>query len=298
MRLLISGANGYVGSNLMRQLSAEHQVVGLTRKQCVLTDGDSVATYFNGTREEPFDFLIHCAVSGGLRGKHDDATVTYDNLLMFNNLMQWKGRAFRSIINIGSGAEYDRRYRIHPGSRAANHRIPVDPYGMSKFYINEFIQGESDAYNLRIFAVFNENELDQRLLKTALRNYINDEPVRLARNGALEMDFIYMDDFVYMVRQVLAGNAPRDVKAFDCVYASYGFPDEFAASKSMRNIVEFHIGSLDPSKKVLIEDAAELTPSFTDAYVGTAPEWMDASGLLGLKEGIRRTYEELREVSR
>jgi hypothetical protein len=135
--------------------------------------------------------------------------------------------------------------------------------------------------------------LDRRLLKTALRNYINDEPVRLARNGALEMDFIYMDDFIYMVRQVLAGNVPPAVKAFDCVYASYGFPDEFATSKSMRNTVEFHIGSLDPSKKVRIEDAAELTPSFTDAYVGTAPEWIDHGQLLGLAGGIKRTYEQL-----
>lgn len=294
MRLLITGAKGYVGSALIGGLSSDHDVVGVTRKECILTEPQSVDDYFAKVCDDPFDYLIHCAVTGGSREKPDEATVTHGNLLMFNNLMQWKGRAFNSIINIGSGAEYDRRYRIHPDARATNKRIPVDPYGMSKFYIDRFIQDESDAYNLRIFAVFDENELDRRLIKTALLNYIKDEPVRLARNGELEMDFIYMEDFVYMVRKVLVGMTPPGVRSFDCVYSNYGFPDPIKKSKSMRNLVEYHVGSLDPYRKVQIEDAPDLVPNFTEAYVGTAPEWIDDGELVGIKEGIRRTYQALR----
>lgn len=294
MRVLVSGARGYIGSALSKALASEHDVIGISRAECDLTSPASVANYFAKVSAQPFDFVIHCAVTGGSREKCDDASVAYGNLLMFNNLMQWKGRAFKSIINIGSGAEFDRRYRIHPDSRSTNRGIPVDPYGMSKFYINKYIEVETQAYNMRVFAVFDENELDRRMIKTALLKYMDDQPVRLARNGELEMDFIYMDDFIYMVRQVIAGNLPRHVKAFDCVYKNYGFPDAIKDSKSMRNLVEVHIGSLDPTKSVRVEDATEINPGFTEAYVGTAPEWIDHAQLVGLGEGIRRTYERLR----
>lgn len=293
MRVMITGANGYVGSSLLRQLSGGYDVVGITRKECILTDADSVEAYF--AEQQPFDFVVHCAVTGGVRGVHDEAVVTHNNLLMFSNLMHWKGRAFESVINIGSGAEYDRRGRIHPDVQQVRKGVPIDPYGMSKFYINRFIQTESDAYNLRIFAVFDEHESDRRMIKTALKNYVNEEPVRLVNNGDLEMDFIYMDDFVYMIRQVLSGNVPRDLKEADCVYKTYDFPPGFENSKSMRDLVEFHIGSLDPDKRVRIEDASDLAASFTEAYVGTPPEWIDHNALVGLKEGIRRTYEKLKQ---
>lgn len=298
LRILITAVKGYVGSALARQLSPDHAVVGVTRAECDLTNPNSVETFLTKFGEEPFDFLIHCAINGGSREKADDAEVTHSNLLMFNNLMQWKGRAFDSVINIGSGAEYDRRYPIRPESRATNRSVPIDPYGMSKFYINQYIRNIPDAYNLRIFAVFDENELNRRMIKTALTSYIAGEPVRLAGDGALEMDFIYMDDFVYLVKRVLDRSVPAGTKTFDCVYKSYGFPDEFATSKSIRHLVEFHIGGLEPGKSVQTVEAPELTVNFAGAYLGTPPEWVDESQLIGIKEGIRRTYEALKRSSR
>lgn len=293
MRVLVTGATGYVGSAIVKHLSSDYDVRGLARRDCLLTDSTAVGNHFAKYQDEPFDFLINCAVTGGSRHEVDDAVVTHENLLMFSNLMEWKGHAFHSIINIGSGAEYDRRYSIRPDARQINRRIPVDPYGMSKFYIDRFIQTEPNAYNLRIFSVFDENELERRFIKTALRNYIDDQPIRLARNGDLEMDFIYMEDFIYMVRQVLDSCQPAGVKAFDCVYKSYNFPGESADSKSMSNIARFHIGSLEPGKPARIELDPKLVPSFAGAYVGTPPDWIDESRLVGLKEGIRRTYEKL-----
>lgn len=298
MRVLITGVNGYIGTSLARELSNDHEVVGISRKECDLTDPASVAEMFRSLARNPFDYMIHCAVAGGSREQSDSAEVTHSNLLIFNNVMQWKNRAFESVINIGSGAEYDRRYRIHPDAQNGTKRLPIDPYGMSKFYINKYIESDENAYTMRIFAVFDENELDRRMIKTAIRNYIAGDPVRLLCNGDVEMDFIYMADFVHMVRKVLGNGLPRGVKEFDCVYKSYGFPEGFEDSKSLRHLVEFHIGSLETGRTVRIEDAQELVPNFVEAYVGTPPTWIDEQELVGIKQGIERTYEKLKDHSR
>jgi nucleoside-diphosphate-sugar epimerase len=297
MRILITGAGGYVGSAVVRSLSTEHDVVPMTRKECDILDTDSVNQFFQNN--QPFDFVIHCAITGGSREKMDDAIVTHNNLLMFNNLMSWKGVGFTSIINIGSGAEYDRRYPMNQYQIENNNRVPVDPYGMSKFYINQFIQNTSNTYNLRIFAIFDENELERRFIKSCLTNYIRGNPMRMYRDA--EMDFIYMEDFISMVKMVLYGNIPSDVKSFDCVYTgqhmfgtTWDFDNLLGSARTLGRIAHFFINQSLDSTPVPIEHVEEFKPSFNQSYLGVPPIWMDQSGFVGLRDGIRRTYHILK----
>jgi nucleoside-diphosphate-sugar epimerase len=284
MRIAVTGANGYVGSSLVRHLSNEYEVVGITRKECDLTNSESVNNFFN--EKEPFDFVIHCAIIGGSRETVDDSFVTHNNLVMFNNLMSLKGIRFTSIINIGSGAEYDRRYPINRYEIENNNRIPIDPYGMSKFYINQLIQNTSNSYTLRVFGLFDENELDRRFIKSCLTNYIQGKPILLYKN--VEMDFMYMDDFVSMVRMILNNRIPSDIKSFDCVYNSRENPRE------LENIAQTYINETLDGVTTPIEHVEEFKPNFNRSYLGIPPTWMDQTGLIGLKDGIRRTYEKMK----
>ena len=284
MRIAVTGANGYVGSSLVRHLSNEYEVVGITRKECDLTNSESVNNFFN--HQDPFDFIIHCAIIGGSREKTDDSSVTHNNLLMFNNLMSLKGTCFTSIINIGSGAEYDRRYPISRYEIENNNRLPIDPYGMSKFYINQLIQNTSDAYTLRVFGIFDENELERRFIKSCLTKYIQGKPILLYKG--VEMDFMYMDDFVSMIKMTLNGKIPSDIKSFDCVYNSN------ESIRELENIVQTYMNETLDGVTIPIEHVEEFKPSFNKSYLGVPPIWMDQNGLVGLREGIKRTYEKMK----
>ena len=43
--------------------------------------------------------------------------------------------------------------------------------------IRQSILEKENFYNLRIFAVFDENEWDTRFIKTNIRHYINKKPI-------------------------------------------------------------------------------------------------------------------------
>jgi hypothetical protein len=41
--------------------------------------------------------------------------------------------------------------------------MPTDPYGLSKHIINQLMAPEPEDLNIRIYAVFDENELDHKI---------------------------------------------------------------------------------------------------------------------------------------
>ena len=56
------------------------------------------------------------------------------------------------------------------------------------------IQNKDNFYNVRIFAVFDENELESKFVKTNIRHYINKENIEIIQNKY--MDFFYMEDLI------------------------------------------------------------------------------------------------------
>jgi nucleoside-diphosphate-sugar epimerase len=59
MKVLITGANGFIGRHLVEGLCEEHSVTTLTRKDVQLTDRKSVDKYFS---KNIFDVVVHYAL--------------------------------------------------------------------------------------------------------------------------------------------------------------------------------------------------------------------------------------------
>lgn len=250
MKILITGKNGLIGNHLSKKLIG-YEIEGIGREDFDLTDREETNNFF---KDKYYDVIIHTAIVGGSRLREDGSEVFYQNLSMFYNLLANKNQ-FGQLISFGSGAELGK---------------PTDPYGLSKNIINRIIQSEHNFSNIRIFAVFNENELDTRFIKANIKRYINKEPLVIHQNKL--MDFFHMDDLVSLVDYVIKNPSTKSINA--SYYETHDLLD-------IANI----INNLDTHKcGIILENKGT-----GKAYVGSYQEKLNIP-LIGLKEGIKKTY--------
>jgi nucleoside-diphosphate-sugar epimerase len=195
---LVTGANGYIGKSIVSWFSKSEDtlVIPLTRKDVDLRDPQSVDAWMK-TKE--FDVVIHAAAVGGSRLYIDDQSVLEQNISLFTNLFKHRDK-FNKFISFGSGSEI---YN------------PTSPYGMSKKLISDIINKHVNCYNVRIYGVFDENELSTRFIKSNIIRCLNDKPMLIHANKF--MDFFYMKDLHRIVSYVINNNTVSNV--IDCSYS-------------------------------------------------------------------------------
>ena len=260
MRILITGANGYIGKSLYNALKDKYDVTAITRASFDLTSSIAMSEFFES--RYPFDVVIHCAVAGGSRLTKDDWNVLDKNLTMYYNLLQHR-QYFKRLIHFGSGAET---------------YMPKEPYGYSKKVIAKSILNHENFYNLKIFGVFDENELDTRFIKGNIKRYVNKELLQVHENKL--MDFFYMQDLVKVVEYYITEKDPP--KEFDCVYKdNYAFELGFIAAI---------INALDDYRVDIIKPPHSIqTESYISNYRTNLP-----IDFIGLEKGIKRTHNKIK----
>ena len=195
MKILITGGNGYIAKSIHSSLSTKYDITLVGRQDFDLTNYAATCEFFEG---KYFDVIIHTAVSGGSRLKPDSDTTLSDNLNMFWNLLANKSHYTR-FVTFGSGAE------LYNSSQ---------PYGLSKKVIADAMSHREGFYNLRIFGVFDENELDTRFIKSNIKRYLNKEAIQIFEDKM--MDFIYMKDLITLVEHYINNDdLPKEI---DCMY--------------------------------------------------------------------------------
>lgn len=270
MKILITGGNGFIASNLKNKL-LNHEITTISRTDFDLRSTNDTDAFF---KDKHFDVVLHTAIVGGNRLVEDTKDCVHDNAIMAQNLLKNK-KYWNRLIHFGSGAELDRAQDIQGNTNNFFNRFPEDPYGLSKNVICRMFYGYSNIYNLRIFNVFAENEAERRMIKSNIKNYISDQPIIIHQDKY--MDFLYIDDFAKIVELYLEGkNLPKEI---DCVYET----------KLKLSDIANIINNLS-AKKVPIEiNSSDLGKS----YCGHFEPICNTLNFIGIEQSICNVYESI-----
>jgi GDP-L-fucose synthase len=257
MRILITGANGYIGKSLYNALKDKYDVTAITRNSFDLTDSIAMSKFFES--RYPFDIVLHCAVAGASNPKNTNWDIADSNLIMYYNLLKFK-QHYSKLIHFGSGAET---------------YLPSTPYGYSKKVIAKSILNQDNFYNIKIFGVFDENELDTRFIKANIKRYINKEAIQI--HEVKFMDFFYMQDLVKVIDYYI--NELNPPKEFDCVYSENSYT-LFGLACLINKLDNYEV-------EVVYGD--KIGDDYLSKYRTTSP-----IELIGLEEGIKQVYNKLK----
>ena len=269
MNILMTGSNGFVARNLAKNLK-EYNLTLTNRSNLNLLDAKEVKEFFEN---KYFDVVIHTATTGGSRLKDDESYVFYQNCLMHQNILD-NSLSFDKYISFGSGAELDRRYNIDISTDLRS-AFPIDPYGMSKNFIAKSGLSLNNFHNIRLFNVFNSDELSSRMIKANILNYINKKPIVIHQDKY--MDFFYMDDLCEVVKFTIDANVKQQI--INCSYQEkYKLSD---IATIINNLSDYNVD-------IVVENQ-----NLGFSYCGEYNLHLFNIRLLGLQSGIENTYQDL-----
>lgn len=208
MKILIIGANGFIGKHLCRHLlnDTSYSLFAPDSKTLNLMNESSVDAYIGTTRP---DIIINCANRGGGRDSGNE-NIIHDNLRMFFNIVKHSDKVSK-IIHFGSGAEYSKHKNIvDVKEEEAELVLPLDEYGFYKSICSKFIEKSDNNLNLRVFGCYGEFEnYEFKFISNAIVKNLLHLPITINKN--VFFDYIYVDDLVKIVDYFLKNSASHKV---------------------------------------------------------------------------------------
>ena len=192
-KILITGSRGFIGRNLKEELEENYQICAPTRQELDLSDTEKTKQYL---KRESFDVVIHCANTNNTRfgvGAVSDYEILNKNLRMYWNLAQCADLCGQ-MYYFGSGAEYDAQHYIpNMTEDYFGAYIPQDPYGFSKYVMNQNTRKSDNIYNLRLFGVYGKyEEWNRRFISNNMCRVLRGLDISI--NQDMEFDYLNIGD--------------------------------------------------------------------------------------------------------
>ena len=299
-KILVAGANGMVGSAIVRNLTEKGytNIVEGTRSVVDFTNQSEVKSFFNEVKPD-YVFLAAAKVGGILGNKNHKAEMIYENLMIQSNVIDsayWSG--VRKLLFLGSSCIYPKfsEIPITENSLLSGHlETTNDAYAIAKIAGIKMCQSYREQYGFNAISVMpcnlygindNFDFETSHVLPAMIAKFHNAQvkhsehwKVKLWGDGSPMREFLYADDLAeacYVCMQnynefehinIGSGEDVTIKELAETIAGVVGYDREIEWDTSKPN------GTL---RKVLNVDKIKS--------LGWEPK-------VGLREGIEKTYE-------
>ncbi len=205
VKVLLTGATGFIGRNLYEQLCGKYEVYAPRKSELDLMDTKKVENYI---QNKAFDIVIHAAAVNDIKNAGiSEHGILNGNLQMFFNLERCK-KHYGRMYSFGSGAEYSMEHYIPAMEEEYfGTYIPQDAYGFSKYIMSTACGQDNNIYDLRLFGVYGRyEEWERRFISNAICRALTGKDITIQKN--VYFDYLWVDDLCGIMEWFM-DNAPK-----------------------------------------------------------------------------------------
>ncbi len=309
-KVLVTGANGFIGSHITRKLLNEGYDVGIIKREQsdlwrIKDILDQLTTYnadlsnTDNVMEVIADFkpnnILHLATYYAVQHQPQEIQlITNTNVTGTLNLLEAsKENSVNLFVNTSSCFVYEEsNYKISE----ENNLRPLNLYALSKINSEEACTFYSNNYGLktvtfRIFPPYGPADHQRRLIPFVINNILNDEKLEMT-SGKQKWDFIYVEDIADAYIKVIQNSG--QIKNHDIF--NLGTGQAFSIREVVSILNNLMENKVQPVWGAIPQRENEIWNMYAD--IQKANDKINWQPEMSLKEGLKLTlnwYKKLRE---
>jgi nucleoside-diphosphate-sugar epimerase len=210
MKILITGASGYIGSNLLKliQIDVDNNIIALIKRDIFLEQNFKNVKYLKKNIEEidksfflehNFDIIYHFAWDNykNVQSKHHLNSELKKQKIFIKQVAQ---NNIKKIFISGSGFEYGSKEGKLSETLECNPNIP---YALAKIQLCDFIKRHFNQKQIyiwgRIFNIYGKNHHKQSLFGLIDSAAKNNNKIFKMTDGLQKRDYLFIDDLVLLI---------------------------------------------------------------------------------------------------
>jgi len=204
MKIIVTGGSGFIGSNVVKYLSQNHEVKIFDFKKPDNLDNEFIQGDITDSKHvinsiKDCDVVIHLAATLGVVNTETNPVLTLDTNLggTINVLEACKINKIKKIIFSSSSEVYGEPLKIPMDED--DKPVPMTTYGIAKFAAEEYIKAYSKTFGLeytlfRLFNVYGDQQATDWVLPEFVSKAISNKDIIVHGDGLQTRSFCYVTD--------------------------------------------------------------------------------------------------------
>jgi len=208
-KILVLGASGFVGKNIVEALTPIFNVITTTRNRDKLTNTIfwfdlEDETSWESVKSSSPSFIINCIGYGVIKTEKEVDSIFKINYIKTVAFFEYLSTELPhcKLIHIGSAFEYD---LTSVALNESSPTLPLTHYGISKFMASQYLLTKklnNSFIILRPFNMFGPYEDSSKIIPHLILAQKNKAVVDLS-SGIQKRDFCYIGDFTSLLKKIL-----------------------------------------------------------------------------------------------